>query len=312
MGGKISKQRIQEIALHYYGNENNLELTAGTFGVDEETVKRYLRELKHKSTLSAQRQANVLVLDIETSLMEVYTWGLYKQSFTIKQIKREPFILSWSAKLLGAPKVMSDVVTPEEAIAGSSKRIMQSLWNQLDEANIVIGHNVVDFDLRWIKFEFLKHGIYLPSPYQTIDTYKICKREFRSVSGKLDYYAHVLGIGKKMPTEYEWWIDCGYGNKDRLKQMQEYCDHDVRLEEELYFKIRPYIHNHPNVGLFAQGINGLVCASCGKDDIELKGEYPTPLNLYDAYQCNYCHSWIRARKGLPLNHREHLTRSIAR
>lgn len=45
----------------------------------------------------------VLILDIETSPLEVYTWGIWEQNISLNQIKKDWNIIAWCAKWLGEP-----------------------------------------------------------------------------------------------------------------------------------------------------------------------------------------------------------------
>ena len=78
--------------------------------------------------------------------------------------------------------VVSDIVTPEETKTRDDKRVLQSIWKLLDEADIVIGHNGDRFDLRKLNARFIDNDINPPSPFRTIDTLKVARREFAFVS----------------------------------------------------------------------------------------------------------------------------------
>ena len=47
-------------------------------------------------------------------------------------------MLSWSAKWLNNPNMMSDVLTPEEALREDDLRITKSMWHLFNEADIII------------------------------------------------------------------------------------------------------------------------------------------------------------------------------
>ena len=75
----------------------------------------------------------ILLMDIETSLYHVSTWGTYKQYIQHYQIPKHQYILSWSAKWLFDKNVQGQVVTPEESLERNDKRIVKSIWNLLDQ-----------------------------------------------------------------------------------------------------------------------------------------------------------------------------------
>ena len=141
-----------------------------------------------------QELPKILLFDIETALMEVYVWGLYKQRIPHTNIIKDKdgnekswFVLSWAAKWLFDDNVQSDIVTPSESKSRNDKRILKSIWKLLDEAEIVIGHNLDRFDIRKLNARFIDHDNNPPSPFRSIDTLKVARKEFAFVSYKQDF-----------------------------------------------------------------------------------------------------------------------------
>lgn len=205
-------------------------------------TRKFMRDIK-SGTLKNDR---VLVLDIETSPIQSYTWGIWEQNISIDQIKHDWFVFCWSAKWLNSDKILSDRLTGKEARKMNDKRILKSMWELLDEADIVIAHNGDKFDIRKINTRFLKHGMNYPSPYKSFDTLKICKREFGLTSNKLDYVCRFLGMEGKVETGgQKLWNECMLGDEKALKKMSHYCDNDIKILEQVYLKLEPYIRNNP-------------------------------------------------------------------
>ena len=245
----------------------------------------------------------ILIFDIETAPMEVYVWGLYKQFIPHTNIIKDKsgeekswFVLSWAAKWLYDEKVVSDIVTPKESIARDDKRILESIWKLLDEADIVIGHNGDRFDLRKLNARFIDNDIKPPSPFKTIDTLKVARREFAFVSYKQDYLTKHFKLEQKLSTNFQLWVDCIHGNQEQLNKMEEYNRHDVMGLEEVYLKLRPYIKNHPNLGVL---MDGDVCPNCACEFLdETDSEYFTSANKFPVYRCQGCKTpYIRHKKN---------------
>ena len=154
-----------------YALLHGVEKAANQFNIKKNTVRRFIRQAKEKKV-----PAKVLLLDIETAPMEVYVWGLYKQRISHTNIIKDWNIICWSAKWLNDSDYKGDCLTPKESIERNDKRILQSIWNLLEKADVVIGHNVERFDLRKLNARFKYHGINPPTPYQTIDTLKHSRR----------------------------------------------------------------------------------------------------------------------------------------
>lgn len=244
----------------------------------------------------------ILLIDIETSPFRAWVWGLYKQRISHNSIfktngKMENwFVISWAAKWLYDENVMSDIVTPKEAKKRDDNRIMGSIWKLLDEADIVIAHNGDRFDIRKLNARFIDNGFMPPSPYKTIDTLKVARREFAFTSYKQDYLTKHFQLEQKLSTEFDLWIDCMNGIQERLDEMLEYNRHDVLGLEEVYLKFRPYIKNHPNLGVL---MDEDVCPNCGSEHLEeTDSVYFTTANKFPVFRCGNCQTpYIRHKKN---------------
>ena len=253
--------------------------------------------------------AKILIFDIETSLMKVFVWGLYKQFIPHMNIIEDWYVMAWAAKWLFDDNIRSDIVTPEEAKNGDDSRILRSMWELLDEADIVIAHNGDRFDLRKLNWRFINNEMNPPTPYRSIDTLKIARKEFAAPSNKLDFLTDNFGLKTKIKTDFQLWVDCMAGDVDRLDEMRSYNKQDVVVLEELYLKIRPYIKNHPNIGVLADMDT---CPNCGSQHLEeTDSVYLITANKFLVYRCRGCKTpYIRTKKNI--NQYKTNFRSVAR
>ena len=135
----------------------------------------------------------------------------------------------------------------------------------------------------------------MPSHYREIDTLVTARKEFKMTSNRLDYLANWLGVGSKMDTPKGLWNDCMKGDEEAIKNMVLYCDQDVKVLEDVYLELRPWITNHPNVNLFIGNLDS--CKACGHTELEPFGEYTTTVHIYEAYRCKNCKSVHRSKKN---------------
>ena len=247
----------------------------------------------------------ILLYDIETAPMEVFVWGLYKQYIPHDNIIKNWFVLSWAAKWLYDDKIISDVVTPQEARDRSDKRVINGIWKLLDNADICVGHNIDRFDDRKLKARFIDNCLKHPTPYKTVDTLKVARKNFAFVSYKQDYLTKLFSLNEKINTGelggFDLWKRCVSGDKIALNLMLEYNEQDVRGLEDVYIKLRPYIRNHPNLGVM---MDADVCPNCGSDHIEEEYDsfYYTAANKFQVYRCMACgNPSIRAKKNSNIN-----------
>jgi len=268
----------------YLNNKNlsNAEIAA-MINSSKRHVRRVLNPIRN-GTLKQIKLPKILLFDIETSPMEILTWGLYKQRPPYQNVVKEWSILSWSAKWLFSSEIISQSVTTQEAINREDGSIIKRLWDLVDTANIIVGHNSNKFDIRKANVRFIKNNLPPPSSYQSIDTLLISKRYFAFSSYTLDYLTNLFDLTGKMHTSFDLWKRCIAGDKEALEEMRIYNEQDVRALEDLYIKLRPWIKSHPNLNLYVESENS-ICPNCGSDNLTFCGEYYTTVSRFNSFRC---------------------------
>lgn len=241
-------------------------------------------------------RAKVLLLDTETAPLIVASWGIRKQHLNIDQILKDSHLICWAAKWLFESEVFGDCITSEEAIARDDSRICKSLWDMMDEADIIIAHNGRGFDIPVINGRFFVNKMSPPSPYEIIDTLQSSRQSFRLSSHKLDFINRISGLTVKLKTDMQLWIDCMEGKPEKLLEMFTYCKNDTSILEETYMEMRQWIKAHPNMAFYVESEN-LICPTCGCTEVEERGTYHTTVNEYVSYRCPKCGAYGRSRKS---------------
>jgi hypothetical protein len=305
--GQVSMRRAREI--NEYVLEHGEPETVEKYGLSLESLHRYLRIVNNQKSF---RHPKVLLLDCETLPLWTKTWSLYPKYIDYKQIIKDSCLLSWSAKWLYASDIMGDIMTPKEAKSRDDKRILESIWKLIDDSDILIAHNGIRFDFPFLNTRFIVNKIKPPSPYQVVDTLKVCKRDFRNTSNRLDYIGQLLVNDRKKETNIGLWDACDNGEQDGLDKMLEYNKQDVVLLEEVYLELLPWIKSHPNMAIYLEAIDEC-CPNCGSFDLEEKGVYTTPAGQYEGLICKSCGKPSRRKVNiLTKEQREHLLVSNAR
>ena len=159
---------------------------------------------------------------------------------------------------------------------------------------------------------FVINGLSPTKPYQTIDTNKIAKKQFGFTHNSLSALAKIFGFEPKLGTSFDLWKRCVNGEDEALAYMSEYNKRDVFLLEEVYLKLRPWIKNHPNIGLFID-TNNPVCPACGSEDLTWNSYYMTAVSKFPAFQCNACGAVGRGRTSVvDKDKRKNLAISVVR
>ena len=178
----------------------------------------------------------ILLLDIETTPLQVYTWGLWDQNIGINQIIKSTEMMCFGAKWLGQKSVTFKSVHHD-----GKKTMLEELHKLMDEADVLVGWNSASFDHKHINREFLENGMTPPAPTKDLDLMTITKANFQFPSNKLDYVAQKLGVGAKVKhSGFELWIKCMEGNDTAWKEMKKYQIQDVQLLDSLYDILLPW------------------------------------------------------------------------
>lgn len=234
----------------------------------------------------------ILSLDIETSPVVAHAWGLFKQTIAINQIIESPRTICFAAKWMDKPKILfySEFEHGPDAM-------FQAAHDLLDEADVVMHFNGDRFDLPRLNTEFLVAGLTPPAPYQSIDLLKVIRKNFAFPSNRLAYVSERLGLsGKVKHSGHDLWIRCLAGDPKAWAEMKRYNRQDVKLLEEIYAIVRPWITNHPHHGLYS-GVDDC-CPNCGGTDLIRQGYALTSMGRFQRFKCRSCGTWSRSTRRL--------------
>ena len=242
----------------------------------------------------------ILFLDLETTPMQTYTWGLWNQNIAINQIIKSTEVICFGARWYGEKQVIFKSVHHD-----GKKAMLKEVARLMDEADIVIGWNSANFDSKHLKRELLQNKILPPSPYKDLDLMRVVKSQFKFPSNKLDYVAQTLGVGSKVKhSGFDLWLKCMDGDEAAWKEMKRYQIQDVNLLVDLYQILLPWINNHPSYAIIDNKPN--TCVNCGEDKLIARGLAHTNTASYQRYVCKSCGKWQRGVTKM----RSSTTRSI--
>jgi DNA polymerase elongation subunit (family B) len=226
-----------------------------------------------------------LILDIETAPNTAYVWKLFKETIPLARLRETGYVMCWSAKWYGKSGLEFGSVFHSNKV-----QMLRRVHQLLSEADCVIHFNGKSFDVPHLNREFLLQGWAPPAPYKQVDILQVVRSTFNFTSNKLDHIAHELGVGKKIRTDFELWVDCMNGDPGAWKHMERYNKMDVRVLERVYRRVLPWINVHPNHGLFA---GKPVCTNCGSSKVQSRGPARSMARIYHRYQCLGCGKWMR-------------------
>lgn len=243
----------------------------------------------------------IWIYDIETTPTKGYFWRYWNENIGHGQVLEYGKILSFAGKWLGEEDIHYEENRTKANRVGSDKKITQSIINFFDEADIVIGHNGKAFDCKTVTGKALKHGIKPPSPYKIVDTMLSAKRYFKMPRNSLECLADELGCSGKLNHKafpgFSMWRECIKGNPEAWEEMEIYNRQDVVVLEEVYLKMRPWISDHPNMGVLMEE-GRKICPKCGSGEIKTprrKKTTTTNTQVYPLYICGNCNGYARGR-----------------
>ena len=223
----------------------------------------------------------IIALDIETSPLVSYTWGIYEQD-VIKRLKTFT-ILSVAYQWLGQK---TKVIARDNL---TEKQLLAKLYKLLDQADVVIAHNGDAFDIKKINARFITYKIYPPSPYKTIDTKKEAKKVAAFDSNSLNNLGIDLGEGEKIKHRgFDMWEGCMAGNRRDWRDMKRYNKKDVDLLVRIYYRLRPWMKTHPDIRPSYSGN----CPKCDSTNVKKGGVRRNKKLFYQRLYCLGCGGWF--------------------
>ena len=243
----------------------------------------------------------ILCFDLETSHIysRVKSFTLWEVNIKPEEIEKDWIILSFSAKWLYETEVIHYSLNPNEVKKWDDKRIVKELWKLIDEADIVIAHNI-EFDKKKSNTRFVYHDIMPPSHFKEICTLKMARSYFSITRNTLDYLGEYLGLGRKIKNEPGLWDmceDCLHPrHQEAMKLMVEYCDQDVLLLEKIYLKMRPYAKNNPNLSLYGSSEDNHTCPYCASEGTIVWSDKLYE-NRYPSGRCSNCNAPVIGREN---------------
>lgn len=236
-----------------------------------------------------------LVFDIETSPNLADVWALFNQNVSLNQLRETSEVLCFAWKWHGASKIRfaSQWDDGREAMIATA-------YELLDEADIVVHYNGDSFDLKHLRREFLLAGYAPYSSVASIDLLRVMRGNFRFASNKLDHISKELKFGGKVKhAGHSLWTGVMAGDEKARKKMETYNKGDVRLTDDVYTFVKPWIHNHPHLGHFSG--DEVSCPRCGSTNLQRRGYSYTGTSKYARVQCQNpdCMGWSRltSREG---------------
>ena len=238
-----------------------------------------------------------LYLDIETAPTIGAFYGRYDLSISPQQVIDNGFILCFQYAWGDGAVHVESLKDKGKLTSKSDKQLVKRLAELLGEADVVVAHNADKFDIPVITARMACHGLKPFAMPKVIDTLKVCRRFFKFEANSLDSACRQLGIGIKGKSGgFDTSLACMNGDKKAWNTLLKYGKQDVVLLRSLYYRIRPWMKNHPNNNLYNEAARSC-CHVCANEKIEYRGYAYTNTMRYSRYKCldPKCGAWGQDR-----------------
>ncbi len=245
----------------------------------------------------------VLYFDCETSPSMAWVWSTGKQYVGHEQILEPTRIICIGYKWEGNKH--TECLHWDRKLC--DKQMLIQFSKVLEKADVAIGHNGQNFDIKHINARLAFHRLPPVSVISISDSLLLSRKKFKLASHSLAYLCKYFGVGAKMSTGgIDLWLGV-WLRKDAkaLETMQTYCKNDVNILEQLYQRLKPYLDTKYSIAV--DRADPTVCPSCGSNRIHKNGTKATSMvRKVQLYKCTDCLKQMRGGTNLLPNPKEYL------
>ena len=208
-------------------------------------------------------------------------------------------VIEWPRTICAAARWYGeeDVMFAAEWEVGGYDAFMREVWSWVDEADILIGHNMAAFDSKHLMSGWAEMGLPAPSPFKVIDTLKIARGSLNMESNTLDSLAKRLGVESKS-DKYDVRVAQAAVSGDREAQavLESYNRGDIVASEALFDRLRPYAKGIPHLGMWTD--DEMACPSCGSTMTATGRTVHANVQRYEHLHCPNCGAHARGTTTL--------------
>lgn len=170
------------------------------------------------------------------------------------------------------------------------RNIMRQTYDRIVACDMLVTYYGKGFDWPALQTRMLLAGLPPLPPLggKHVDLYWMVKQNFKLHSNKLENVAIWLECPfQKTPHVGASWSRAGAGSPKDIEYIVEHCYRDIEILRWVYYKLRPYVRQHPAVS-----VDAMLCRSCGEAKLQKRG-FVTRVNgtRGQRVQCTNCGRW---------------------
>lgn len=249
----------------------------------------------------------ILVADIETSPHLCYSFQTYNTNISPAQVieptRMISFAAGWADKRAVEFHSEYEGFGPYPTREACHQHMVEQAHRLLDEADVFVHYNGDRFDVLHMNREFELAGLKPPSPYISVDLYRVFKKNQVYAFHKLAWITEQLQLSGKMDNSgWRLWRNVLSEDEEvRRKawlEMRRYNKQDVVTTRELFHRAKHLITNLPSPHLFDENVDELSCSSCEGTNVQRRGYAVKQTRKYPRFQCTDCGRWSQGTRSV--------------
>lgn len=208
------------------------------------------------------------------------------------------FVLCVGYKYLGQKRVYCPTLADFRKSFGkdctNDKKLLKEIRDVIEGADLIVTWYGKRFDIPYLQTRLLLNNL---PPYNVkshLDLWVTAKRHLKFNSNRLDTVSRVLPTKNKeykTPIESIHWIRASAGHKPSINYVKKHCVADIKVLEQVYQKMLPFIQDHPNLAyLLNPEVKGdkAYCPNCGHYPCMRDGYAATKRQVKQVWYCKSC------------------------
>jgi hypothetical protein len=183
----------------------------------------------------------------------------------------------------------------------NDKWVLEQFKRVYEAADVVVGHFAYIFDLRFLNTRRLLYGLSPLPKAAFVDTWYWAKKHLALKSNRLASIADYFGLDEKTPLKGSIWRAAAAGDRKAHAHIIEHCEQDIRVLEQVYYRLRPIMWGHANISAAAASVPStiLACPKCGSTHLQHRGKHVAKTRVSARLACQSCGGWtLEARRVL--------------
>ena len=231
-------------------------------------------------------------IDIEVTPATVLMYGKHHDPVILDEVEREKVAcISW---LDNGGKLKFKGIWDMPSYKGkwtekAQKELAIFMRELLNEADVIIGHNSDNYDIKKINSECMYYNLEPPKEPKTYDTLKLAGKYLNEPTRKLGYLSPKYGGEGKLSHEgYRLYIKSVAGDKEAQKGLRAYNETDVVEGYKFFERFIPWINRDKSTW-----DNRVPCPHCGSPETQSRGTSVTEGGkTRKRHQCTDCGKWF--------------------